>query len=316
MNIEQFDVLRTIAQAKSFTKAAKILNFTQPAISSQIKQLEQKYNVALFIRGNTGVKLTEAGKKFYEYGDKILALYAEMEREIGNISGSNKEFINVGASYTAGNYFLPSTIITFKEMHSNVYIRLDIGHSQDIISDIKDRVIDIGVVDGDFSNDKDINAKNLTTNEVVVIVPPRGKWLDIDSITLQELMEEPFISREEDSGIRQFFDSHLKGTRGMSFSEFNIVTEMSNFGAIKEAVMRNKGVSMVPLPVVQRELAEGHLLRVDIKNFKLCWDMQVVTRAHESLTGLKEKFFNSLLDPDVLWKAESEYVTNQKMRFI
>lgn len=105
MNIEQFEVFRTIAQAKSFTKAAKILNFTQPAISSQVKTLEQNLNTTLFERCNTGVKLTEAGRKFYEYGERILAIYAEMEREIANISGHNKEFINVGASYTAGNYF-------------------------------------------------------------------------------------------------------------------------------------------------------------------------------------------------------------------
>ena len=71
MNIEQFVVFRTITQAKSFTKAAKILNFTQPAISSQVKILEQNFNVTLFERGNTGVKLTEAGRKFYEYGERI-----------------------------------------------------------------------------------------------------------------------------------------------------------------------------------------------------------------------------------------------------
>lgn len=150
MNIEQFEIFRTIAQAKSFTKAAKILNFTQPAISSQVKMLEQNFNVALFERCNTGVKLTEAGRKFYEYGERILAIYAEMEREIANISGNNREFINVGATFTAGNYFLPASIITFKELHDNVHIRLDIGHSIDIINAIKERSLDLGVVEGDY----------------------------------------------------------------------------------------------------------------------------------------------------------------------
>lgn len=89
MNIEQFEVFKTVAEVKSFTKAAKLLNFTQPAISSQIKVLEQTYQVILFERNNSGVRLTDAGRKFYEYGLRILSLYAEMEQEIGRLSERN-----------------------------------------------------------------------------------------------------------------------------------------------------------------------------------------------------------------------------------
>lgn len=315
MNIEQFEVFRTIAQAKSFTKAAKILNFTQPAISSQIKLLEQNYNVILFERGNSGVKLTEAGKKFYEYGDRILALYDEMEREIAKITGINKENIHVGASHTAGNYFLPSSIITFKDLHPNGYIRLDIAHSHEIINSVKERSIDIGVVEGNLAYDRDLQIFKIKTNELVLIVPPRGKWLDINSISIEELMNEPFIAREEESSIRHFVSNYLK-SQGMNFDDFNVVTEITNFEAIKQAVMRNKGVSLVPYPVVQRELAEGHLLRVEVKKLKLDWDMEVICRANESLTGLKEAFLKFITDPDYVWKADNEQNINQKMRFI
>ncbi len=315
MNIDQFEVFRTIAQAKSFTKAAKILNFTQPAISSQVKILEQNFNVALFERCNTGVKLTEAGKKFYEYGERILAVYAEMEREIANISGNNKEFINVGANYTAGNYFLPSSIITFKELHDNVHIRLDIGHSNDIINSIKDRSLDLGVIEGDSLLDKDLNVYTVKSNELVLIAPAYNRWFNSRIVSLEELMQTPFIAREEESSIRHFVDSYLK-TKGISFQDFNIVTEISNFEAIKEAVLRNKGISLVRLPVVQREIQEGHLVRLEVKGLSLAWDMRVVTRANENLTGMKEDFLEFLTDPNSMWKAETDYNQNQKMRFI
>lgn len=315
MNIEQFEIFRTITQAKSFTKAAKILNFTQPAISSQIKSLEQNFNVSLFERGNTGVKLTEAGKKFYEYGEKILAIYSEMESEIAKISGQSKEFINVGASYTAGNYFLPSSIITFKELNPNVHIRLDIGHSQDIIENIRDRSIDIGVVEGNLANEPDLNKIKIESNDLVLIVPPRGKWLDKNSLSLKNLLTEPFIAREEESSIRHFVDTYLK-TLGLSFNDFNIVTEITNWEAIKEAVMRNKGVSLVPYPVVKRELNDGRLLKVQVKDLQLSWDMEVVVRSNEKFTGLKKSFLDFITNPDTLWTAEKEYITNQKMRFI
>ena len=94
MNVDQFVVFKTIVQAKSFTKAAKILNFTQPAISSQIRNLERILDATLFERGNGGVTLTEAGKKFYEYGEKISALYEEMQIAINEVSQENKRLLD------------------------------------------------------------------------------------------------------------------------------------------------------------------------------------------------------------------------------
>lgn len=221
----------------------------------------------------------------------------------------------MGASYTAGNYFLPSSIITFKELHENVHIRLDIGHSPDIINAIKERSLDLGVVEGDYYLDKDLDAYKVQSNELVIISPPNNRWFDSRVVTLEELMQAPFIAREAESSIRHFVESYLK-TQGISFDDFNIITEISNFEAIKEAVMRNKGISLVPLPVVQREIQEGHLIRLEVKGLQLAWDMRVVVRANETLTGIKEEFLQFLTDPNTMWKAESDYNQNQKMRFI
>ncbi len=315
MNIQQFEVFRTITQAKSFTKAAKILNFTQPAISSQVKQLEENFNISLFERGNTGVRLTEAGKKFYEYGEKILAIYAELETEIAKISGESKEYIYVGASYTAGNYFLPASIITFKELNPSVHIRLDIGHSKNIIENIKDRTIDIGVIEGNLTNDSNLEKIKVESNELVLIVPPRNEWIESNTLTISDLLTEPFVAREEESSIRHFVDTYLK-TLGLSFDNFNIVTEVTNWEAIKEAVMRNKGVSLVPYPVVRREIEEGRLLHVEVKDLQLAWDMEIVVRTNENFTGLKKEFLDFISNPESLWTAEKERVMNQRMRFI
>ncbi len=315
MNIQQFEVFRTITQAKSFTKAAKILNFTQPAISSQVKQLEENFNISLFERGNTGVRLTEAGKKFYEYGEKILAIYAELETEIAKISGESKEYIYVGASYTAGNYFLPASIITFKELNPSVHIRLDIGHSKNIIENIKDRTIDIGVIEGNLTNDSNLEKIKVESNELVLIVPPRNEWIESNTLTISDLFTEPFVAREEESSIRHFVDTYLK-TLGLSFDNFNIVTEVTNWEAIKEAVMRNKGVSLVPYPVVRREIEEGRLLHVEVKDLQLAWDMEIVVRTNENFTGLKKEFLDFISNPESLWTAEKERVMNQRMRFI
>lgn len=297
MNTEQFEVFRTVAQTRSFTKTAKILNFTQPAISSQIKLLERTFNTPLCERGNNGVTLTEAGKIFYEYGDKILAVMAEMESEIAKLTGQQKEFINVGASYSVGNYSLPSSIITFKEIYPNVHIRLDVGPTAEILQKLRDRQVDMAVVEGDIADTTGFDIYKIDTSRIVLIVPPKGKWVDIDSVTIEELVTEPFIARNEESGIRHFADSHLK-TYGYSFKDFNIVMEITNFDAIKIAVMKNKGISLVPYPVVQKEIAEGSLKQVEIVGLNMEWDMKIACRTNESLTGLKETFLNYISIPN------------------
>lgn len=296
MNIDQFQVFRTIAQAKSFTKAAKILNFTQPAVSSQVKILEQTFNTILCERGNNGVTLTEAGKIFYEYGDKILALYSELEDEITRVTGEEKEFINIGASNSAGNYSLPCSLLTFKEMHPNVRFKLDIMSTVDILQRIRERQLDIGVVEGQLTDLEDFDVHKIETNKLVLIAPPKGKWLETESITISELAKEPFIAREEQSSIRHLVDNYLK-TIGYSIKDFNIAMEITNFDAIKIAVMRTKGVSLVPYPVVQKELREGSLKQINVTNLHLDWDMQVISRVNESLTGLKETFLKFITSP-------------------
>lgn len=320
MNIQQFEVFRTIAQVKSFTKAAKILNFTQPAISSQIKVLEQNYKVNLFERYSNGVKLTDAGRKFFEYGNKILAIHSEMEKEIAKIIGFNKEVISLGASYTAGNYFLPSIIIDFKNRNENAHIVLDIGHSNDILTRIKEKAYDIGIVEGNLMYDRDLEIYKIHTNELVFVAPATEKWIANNSLTIEELMKEPFIAREEDSNLRNYLIYYFRNM-GVEFNDFNIVTEITNFGTIKHAVMRNNGISIVPYPVAQREIEQGGLIRLDVENLVLDWDMEIVFRANEDLTGLKQEFLNHITKagtfvthPGDNKKINNEYPQNMSQR--
>lgn len=295
MNVEQFEVFRTIVQVKSFTKAAKLLNFTQPAISAQIKILEKRYNIQLFRRGKNGVKLTEAGKKFYEYSEKILALYNEMEKDIANISGVSKEFINLGASYTTGNYYVPEIITSFKTVNPHAFVRLNVSHTNDIVGDIKNRSADMGIVEGNIAYDRDLDICKVGENELVLIVPVDEKWMDKEVVTIDELMKAPFISREEDSICRSHIHNCFKA-HSVKYDDLDIIMEITNYEAIKHAVIDNKGISIVPYPVVERDLQQGNLLTKPLEDMQLFWDINVVSRADEPLSGAKEEFFNYITD--------------------
>lgn len=317
MNIEQFEIFRTIAQLKSFTRAAKILNFTQPALSSQIKLLENYYNVQLFERSSSGVKLTEAGRKFYEYGEKILDLFAEMESEIMRISGSKKEIIRLGASYSPGNYFLPLGIKIFKANHPNAYIRLNVAHSDDILEAVRERSVDIGIIEGEINSIPDVERYNVYSNRLVLVASATSKWGEKNDITLEELMQEPFIAREEESTLRYLLNSYLKSV-GYNLDNMNILLEFTNWEGIKQAVLDNLGLAVIPYPVVEWEIKEGKLkeLKLQGSGIKLVWDTEVVVRKGENLTGLKKELFEFLIAPDTVWKAEEEYIEKGKMSFI
>lgn len=316
MNIEQFEIFKTITEVKSFTKAAKKLNFTQPAISTQIKILEQNYDVALFERHNHGVQLTEAGEKFHEYGDRILALYEEMEQEIAKIKGHSKEIINIAACDTAGNYILPSIVISFKEIHPQACLRLEVAHSEDIINKLKQKQLDIGIIDGEIPEDyKCLSAVDIYSDNLVLVVPNRHRWLKRKAITIQELIAEPFIAREERSCVRNVINSSLEKI-GVSFSEFNLVTEFNNYEAIKQAVINHKGVALMPSSVVQRELDEEILYKVNVEKLKTDWSIKAVWRNNETLTGCKKQFLDFVSNIRAILKAEREQMPERKKNII
>ncbi len=293
MNIEQFEVFKTIAEVKSFTKAAKKLSFTQPAISTQIKILEQNFDLALFERHNHGVQLTDAGRTFYEYGDRILALYEEMEQDLAKIKGKNKEVINIAACDTAGNYILPSIVINFKELHPQACLRLEVAHTQDIVEKLKHRHLDIGIIEGKLpKDDKSLSSVNIYDDNLVLVVPRKNQWLrDKRSISLDKLINEPFIAREEGSCIRNVLDAKL-AKLGRSFDEFNVVAEFNNYEAIKQAVINNNGVALMPESVGRRELDERLLWRVYIDELKISWHIKAVWRHNELQTGNKKQFLD------------------------
>jgi DNA-binding transcriptional LysR family regulator len=292
VNIEQFEIFRTIAEVKSFTKAAKRLNFTQPAISTQIKILEQNYDVPLFERHNHGVKMTEAGEKFFEYGERILALYGEMEQELARIKGHSKEVINIAACDTAGNYILPSIMISFKEQNPEACLHLEVGQSEDIMTKVKQKQLDIGIIEGKLPEEsKGLNVTNIYSDNLVLVVPRRSKWLKKKTITIEELMAEPFIAREKNSTLRTELNPCMDAM-GISFNDFNTVAEFDNFEAIKQAIMNHKGVSLMPELVAQRELEKGMLLKVQVGDFQIAWNIMAIWRNNELPTGFRKKFFD------------------------
>ena len=151
MEDHKLKVFCTVAETRSFSKASEIIHLTQPAVSLQIQALEEVYETKLFDRTSSNVMLTPAGEILYKYAKEILSLFADAEKDIGEITGLVKGSISLGASSTIGNYVLPAVIADFKRKNPKIKIHLLVGNTKRIVEFLNAGNIDLGLVEGEVT---------------------------------------------------------------------------------------------------------------------------------------------------------------------
>ena len=159
MSDRRLQVFHTVARLLSFTKAAESLHMTQPAVTFQVRQLEEQFNTRLFDRTHNRISLTEAGQRVYEFADRIFELYAEMENAVRDMTGEISGMLVIGASTTIAEYMLPSLLGDFKKQYPDINVHLKVSNSDGIVSMVENNDIDLGVVEAPVMN------KNLVVEE-------------------------------------------------------------------------------------------------------------------------------------------------------
>ncbi len=256
----RLQVFSTVAKLLSFTKAAEVLHMTQPAVTFQIRQMEEYFNTRLFDRTRNRITLTETGHTVKQYADRILELYREMDAEIRTQIGNMQSPMIIGASTTIGEYFLPKIIGEFQARFPDVVVRLTVTNTNGVIDLIEENEIDIGIVEGPITN-KTLATKPIWDDELVVACAvghdlSRHKTIDIDSI-----LGCPFISREEGSGTREVINDHLKQF-GYDMNQLNIIMEFGSPESIKNVVAAGLGITIISVATMEKELALGTLCAI------------------------------------------------------
>ena len=239
----RLQVFHTVARHLSFTKAAEALHMTQPAVTFQVRQLEEYFNTRLFDRTHNRISLTEAGKKVYEHAEHIFEQYSEMENAVRELTGEITGLMIIGASTTIAEYMLPSLLGDFKAEYPDVNVRLKVANTDGIVSMVENNTIDLGVVEAPVSN-KNLAVEECRTDELVAIVPPTHELAKGDVLDLAKLTEFPYICREEGSGTREVILEHLQES-GINGSDLNINMELGSPEAVKGAA-RVRHVRFVP----------------------------------------------------------------------
>lgn len=259
----RLQVFHTVARLLSFTKAADTLHMTQPAVTFQVRQLEEHFNTRLFDRTHNRISLTEAGKRVYEFAEQIFELYAGMESAVRELTGDVSGVLMLGASTTIAEYMLPSLLGDFKNKFPDVIIRLKVANTDGIVSMVEDNEIDLGVVEAPVSN-RNLAVELCRVDQLVAVVPPGHELAGRDKVEATDLQAYPYIAREEGSGTREVILEYLKAA-GQGANSLEIIMELGSPEAIKGAVEAGMGISVLSRTTISKELELGTLVAINLE---------------------------------------------------
>ncbi|MDA3807281.1 MAG: LysR family transcriptional regulator [Thiomicrorhabdus sp.] len=258
----RLQVFHTVAKVMSFTKAAETLHMTQPAVTFQVKQLEDFFNTRLFDRTHNKITLTNAGKVVYDYSDQILELYEKMNSDVREMTGEVTGTLVIGASTTIAEYMLPSLLGAFKKQYDDVNIRLQVGNTDAIVSMVENNMIDLGLVEAPVHN-KNLEVDVCRIDEMQLICPKTHPLAKRNKVTVEDFRKYGYITREEGSGSRTVIDSYIR-EQGLTYSDLKVVMELGSPEAIKMAVESDVGIAIVSRSTLAKELKLDTLVAVPL----------------------------------------------------
>ena len=259
----RLQVFHAVAKQLSFTKAAEVLFMTQPAVTFQIKQLEEHFNTRLFDRGHGRIALTPAGEVVLGYAEKILGLSSEMDVRLSELTGEIGGSLIVGASTTIAEFMLPGILGDFKSAYPNVRSRLIVGNSESIENRVLEHTIDIGFIES-LSHEPNLECEVCCDDELVVICHPKFPLARHKELTPQKLLDHPFISREPGSGTREFTENYLRSA-GVSLDQMNMVMELGSPIALNGVVQTGLGFAIASRASVSKEQRLGDIVAIPLK---------------------------------------------------
>lgn len=285
MNIESLKMFCLVVDEGSISKAARLSFVSQPAVTRQIRQLEELYGAKLFERTAGKLTLSVEGEILYPYAKEMVEYSKRSFEAIQEITANQETVLNVGASSTIGEYLLPGLLGNFSKSYPDLKFSLSIGNTPNILAKLENYDIDIAFVEGAVENDDFIREK-FTDDELILVTSSNHNWKDKNQIHIHELPEEKMIWREADSGTRQIVENALQAFGVLD--NIKSAMELGSYQSIKSAVEADLGVSILPKLTVARELKYGTLHELKVCELSISRDLWMVQKTHRfKKTGLK-----------------------------
>jgi DNA-binding transcriptional LysR family regulator len=293
MDLWQLNIFCKVVELKSFSEAGKAVFLSQPTISSHIKDLEDHFGYRLIDRLAKAAVPTKAGEILYRYASHLIHLRDEMETALAEFHGKIKGRLMIGGSTIPGVYILPRMIGAFMEQYPEVTVSILNGDTDEIIDSIYSGRIEIGIV-GAVTRNKSIQQQILIEDELRLVIPADHKWTGRTSVTIQDLIKEPFISRETGSGTLRTIQKSFK-KQGINFGDLNIVAEMGSTEAVIQGIKGNIGVSIISPVSVTQDLTANAVEALTIADLDLKRNFYLSFHKYRSQSPLGRTFMEFLM---------------------
>lgn len=258
----RLQVFDAVARQLSFTKAGKILFMSQPAVTHQIRQLEEHFHTPLFDRGRNRLCLTPAGELVQGYASQIVGLSYELERRMKQITGEIAGPLVVGGSATVAALHLPRVLAQFKRRYPRVQVRLSVANDQTIESRLAEHSLDVGFVDS-ACQEHHLRSEMCCMDELQAVCSPSFVLARRRELNASAMVGHPYVSREPDSGTRASVDAFLR-VAGVEPDAMNLVMELGSPEALKAVVEAGLGFTIMSRALIAREQALGTLIAIPL----------------------------------------------------
>jgi DNA-binding transcriptional LysR family regulator len=283
----RLQVFHSVATHLSFTGAAKELFITQPAVTNNIKELENRLNVSLFDREQSGISLTKAGVILLKYTEQAFAEYKKLEYELGLLKNSFSGRLKIGASTTIEQYVLPPILARFKQTHPDIEIFLYNNNTMNIEKNVIQHEIDLGVIEGN-SGDKEFKYIPFMKDEIVAIAHTSQPVSEKNQLSLNELKTTPLVIREIGSGSLDVISAELQKHQ-IKLKELNIKMYLGSTESIKTFLKNADCISFVSIHAVSKEIVQGQFKIIDIKDLDITRTFHFIYPQGQP-NGLTDKF--------------------------
>lgn len=284
MTIENFrlTVFRAVARHASFSRAAQELLLTQPAVTQQIKALEEQFGHPLFDRGGGHVSLTLGGEALLPFAEQIRALSEDAFAAVAQSYGQEAGQLYLGASQTIAQYLLPHFVASFLQRHPQVQITIRSGNTDQILAALLAGEINLALLEGPEQR-KDVHIEPFMKDHMVLVVPASHEWAD-RKITLAELHTQPLLVREFGSGSRRIVEQALADA-GCKVKDLNIRMELDSTEGLLNGVEAGLGATFVSRWAVRNQLALGTLKVARVADLKLSRSFSIAYPAGPEPSG-------------------------------
>ena len=289
MDLSQLEIFLSIAEEKSFSRAAEKMLRTQPALSIAIKKLEEDLGETLFDRSSKSGTLTEAGKILISYAQRMINLRDEAIEAVSELKGMYRGRLTIGANESTSLYMLPKLLMEFRKRHPRIKIEVYRNVSERIPSEVLERNLDFGFLSYDPMHPS-LQSMEVHRDELVLVVPAKHRLAGAKQVTVKDLGEEQFVAHNVKTPARTRIFELFAQNR----TPLNICIELATLDTIKEFVLLNAGIAILPRLAVQDEIASGKLVEVPVKGMRIEKHLRIVFRREHSLSHAAKSFLEIL----------------------